>query len=698
MVLVALYVGMNDRARLDARLLRSVEVTHRELQTKVDLTIALLRGGLGLFEASVEVEPAEFRAYVAPLEIRVRYPSVLGLGYALRVEAGEEAVAAAHARMPGAAPLVVWPYLLPGENAVIVYLEPRDRGNEVAIGFNMAIEPGRREAMARARDQGREAATTLVTLVQEEGGAGKGFLIYLPHYEAGAPVETLAQRREALQGFIYAPVRVRELVDDTLHDDPDLAVQLYAGAPAEAAAKVYEVPSRAPWRNPVRRELHIAGQTWTLLYQFSGVQTAWWRSPAVPVLFTGVVFAGLLYRFQRLQLDARRRAERDAAALRQGEQRYRFLAEAMPQVVFTADATGRITYVNRPGELAVDESVQGRLGERLHPDDRDDMLRSWDEAVHTGRDWERAFRLDLGSGYRWHLGQAAAQRQCGVVDWVGTLTDIEIQKQAEATLLREAEELETRVAERTTELIRTNRELENFAAVASHDLQEPLRKIVAFGGRLSDALGPGIPPEAADSLSRMRASAARLNQLIADLLTFARISRAEVISTPVDLGLLARAVMADLVEGQPDVAQLDVRPLPRAYGDLGLLRQLLENLLSNAIKFRRPGEPARVTLDCEETGDEIAPSRREGYFRLLVIDDGIGFDPKYLDRIFHMFQRLHPRDRYEGTGIGLAICKRVVELHGGDITARGAPGQGACFVVTLPRVPPVPTPDPETSP
>lgn len=678
-LMAALYVGVSDRAEKDQRLLRIVETTHGTLETQVDLMIALLLGGLGLFEASREVEPQEFRAYVRPLGLRERYPSILGLGYARPIQPFEQEEVV--------------------DSAVITYLEPRDRGNQAAIGFRLASEPARREAMERARDEGREVASTLVTLLQEQGGAGRGFLIFLPHYRAGAPRSTVEERRAALVGFVYAPLRVRELFGGALLDNPDLAVRVYAGAHPRAAEMVYEVPSDLPWRAPFHRDLEIAGQTWTLMYQFRGARHSPWRSPALPGLLTGIVFVVMFYGFQRLQLDARRRAERDAESLRVGEQRYRFLAEAMPQTVFKADREGRVTYVNRPGEIAAGDGLGSALTLRVHPDDRDGVLASWADAVRTGADWQCSFRLDPGAGYRWRLGQAAAQRAGGhIVEWVGTLTDIDKQKQAEAGLHREAEKLEDRVAARTAELIRTNQELENFAAVASHDLQEPLRKIVAFGGRLSDALGPDIPPEAADSLERMRRSAQRLHQLIADLLAFARISRAEVRPSSVDLERLAHAVATDLLEGQPDPAHVEVGPIPLTCGDAGLLRQLLENLLSNALKFCRPGVPARVTLRSEDAGDEIAPERRGDYFRLLVEDEGIGFDPKYLDRIFQMFQRLHPSDRYEGTGIGLAICQRVVELHGGRITARVAQGHGACFVVTLPRVPAVPTPKGERPP
>ncbi|MDP2311428.1 MAG: CHASE domain-containing protein [Pseudomonadota bacterium] len=696
-LIAATIVGFYERARLDQHLLRRVESTHGALQEQVNVTIALLRGVLGLFEASQVVEPAEFRAYVVPLSIRERYPSVLGLGYAARTdpEHGPALVGRMHAW--GVEEFSIWPGVSEGENAVIVFLEPRDRGNETAIGFNMSTNAERRAAMGVARDEGRAAASGLVTLVQETEGNPKGLLIFLPHFRAGPVPRTVEERREALAGYVYAPLRVRELFEGPLRSSPDLAVRVYVGPDPVASALQLEVPPDQAWSTPVRRSLDIAGQTWTILYE-PKEPDPWWLSPALPVLLTGLLFAGLLYRYQSLQLDARLRAERDAAALREEEQRYRFLADVMPQLVFTADRDGRVIYVNRRwGRTPLPGPLDAVLGDAVHPADRASIAASWAAATRSGHDWQAEVRLNRGGQQRWHLGQAVAQKRDGaVVEWVGTLTDIEAQKEAEAALQREAVELEARVAERTAELSRSNRELENFAAIASHDLQEPLRKIVAFGDRLADELGPNLGESAADSLARMRRSAQRLQQLIGDLLAFARISRAEVVPTPVDLRLLAEAVVADLRApgGQP--LDVEFRSLPIACGDPGLLRQLVENLLSNAIKFHRPDVSAHVVISAEDAGEEIDEERRSRFFRLLVEDEGIGFDPKYLDRIFQMFQRLHPRDRYEGTGIGLAICQRVAELHGGAITARVGTVRGACFVVTLPRAHTGPTKERET--
>lgn len=691
-------VDRYDHEQEEQRLLRRVELTHQVLQERVDLTVALLRGLLGLFEASQLVEPHEFRAYVEPLGIRERYPSILGLGYMAYVRPGGDAALVERIRSAGES-FQVWPVPTSDIAVVVLYLEPRDHGNQKALGFDVWSEPTRRSALARARDTGETVATANLTLVQEEAGGGNGFLLFMPHYDSPTPLHTVAARRERIAGFVYAPVRVREFVQSALTRSLDLAVRVYSGPDTTASKLLYEMPSERAWDASLQRAIQIGGLTWTVLYQFREGPHPWWRSPAVPVLLSGMVFAGLLYRFQVVQVDARLRAQRHTEALRRGEQRYRFLAEAMPQVVFTADRAGFITYVNRPScGLVAHESLVAGLTPRMDADAGKAVAESWEAAVRSGRDWHKTFVLEQQGQRRWHLGRAVAQRRGGViVEWVGTMTDIEDQKQAEAALQREATELEARVAERTAELVRANRELENYAAVASHDLQEPLRKIVAFGDRLAESLGPDVNPASADSLARMRRSAQRLQRLIGDLLTFARISSTEVSARPVDLGRLTRAVASDLLEGRPETARIEVRTLPLARGDLGLLRQLLENLLSNAIKFSRPNTSAHVVVHAEDAGEEIAADRRAGFFRLLVEDEGIGFDPKYVDRIFQVFQRLHPLDRYEGTGIGLAICQRVAELHGGSITARRSPGNGACFVVTLPRATADPNPNREAA-
>ncbi|HVB23316.1 MAG TPA: ATP-binding protein [Ktedonobacteraceae bacterium] len=255
--------------------------------------------------------------------------------------------------------------------------------------------------------------------------------------------------------------------------------------------------------------------------------------------------------------------------------------------------------------------------------------------------------------------------------------------------------LEVLVAERTealtktseslrqsnAELQRSNQELQDFAYVASHDLQEPLRKIQAFGNLLEDEYGT-VLDEGKTYLDRMRNAASRMQVLINDLLTFSRVTTKALPFAQINLTMIAKEVVIDLealvkvTEGTVETAEL-----PLIEADPLQMRQLLQNLIGNALKFHRSGVPPHVRVSAAVRVD---PQTGEEQCLLAVEDNGIGFDEKYLDRIFIVFQRLHGRGEYEGTGIGLAVVRKIVERHRGTITAHSTVGNGSTFLVTLP--------------
>jgi PAS domain S-box-containing protein len=250
------------------------------------------------------------------------------------------------------------------------------------------------------------------------------------------------------------------------------------------------------------------------------------------------------------------------------------------------------------------------------------------------------------------------------------------------------EELETRVQERTAKLKetninleRSNQELQDFAYVASHDLQEPLRKIQAFGTILeeeyAETLGDGN-----DYLSRMRSAAARMSTLIEDLLAFSRVTTHAKIPKEIDLQKTVSEVVEDLeARIRDNDGEVVVGKLPVLSADPTQMRQLFQNIIGNALKFHRPDVPPRVSVSAKLKKSTL---HREGEYEITIADNGVGFDEKYLDRIFAVFQRLHSRESYEGTGIGLAVCRKIVERHGGTITARSTLGEGSTFIITLP--------------
>jgi len=252
---------------------------------------------------------------------------------------------------------------------------------------------------------------------------------------------------------------------------------------------------------------------------------------------------------------------------------------------------------------------------------------------------------------------------------------------------RMTELLEERVRERTAELAsanlslkQSNRELEQFASVASHDLQEPLRKIEAFGDRLK-LTRDSLNDQSRDYLDRILSSASRMRTLINDLLMFSRVATRAQPFKKVDLGQIGREVVSDL-EGriQQVDGKVEMGELPQLEADPTQVRQLLQNLIGNGLKFHRPGVKPVVRIGARLLDEAGQPPRLE----IIVSDNGIGFEEQYLDRIFEVFQRLHGRNEFEGTGIGLAICRKIVERHGGTITARSQVGEGSTFIVTLP--------------
>jgi signal transduction histidine kinase len=235
----------------------------------------------------------------------------------------------------------------------------------------------------------------------------------------------------------------------------------------------------------------------------------------------------------------------------------------------------------------------------------------------------------------------------------------------------------------------SNRELESFAHVASHDLQEPLRKIIAFGDRLESKYTHVIDNQGRDYLQRMQNASKRMQTLISSLLNFSRVTTKAQPFIPVDLDRVVREVVTDLEVGiEKTEGHVEVGNLMSIEADPLQMRQLLQNLIGNALKFSKKNTPLVVKINGEmvaRNGDDAYVSAPEGYFYQLTIEDnGIGFDQKYADTIFDIFQRLHGRLEYEGSGIGLSICRRIVDRHHGKIIAKSSPDKGASFIITLP--------------
>ncbi len=347
-------------------------------------------------------------------------------------------------------------------------------------------------------------------------------------------------------------------------------------------------------------------------------------------------------------------------------------------IVAITDRTGTIIHVNDKFCQISQYSREELLGQNHRIINSDYHSPEFFEAlwktISSGQIWEGEIRNSAKNGsIYWvnttivpFLDDAGKPYQ-----YVSIRYEITQRKLAEEQLRIYADKLET-----------SNRELQDFASIAAHDLQEPLRKIQAFGDRLSTRHRNDLPVEAQDFLDRMLSSAKRMRKLIDDLLTYSRVTTQAKPFESISLNQVVQDVLSDLeIRIEQTQSKIEVSNLPVLDADPSQMRQLVQNLVANAIKFHQKNSTPVVKISATHT-----PPKRgsDGYCILSISDNGIGFEEKYLDRIFTIFQRLHGRHEYEGTGVGLAVCRRIAERHGGSITAKSQPGVGTEFLVTLP--------------
>lgn len=396
--------------------------------------------------------------------------------------------------------------------------------------------------------------------------------------------------------------------------------------------------------------------------------------------------------------------------LKASEQHYKLVTNSLPLMIFTANQMGQLLYANEWVTEFTGRSIQSlnqsKWSDIIHPDDYGAFWQLWTEQAVQHKPFQYEFRLKekATQTYVWHLFSVQpVTNDLGKVNaWTGFMVNIDAQKivgqtlQEKEELSRAKEELEQsqRKLETTIkELNLSNAKLSQFAYIASHDLQEPLRKIQQFG----DLVKTRSTTLASDDLlylDRMQSAAARMSILIKDLLTYSRLSTRQEEPIEISLTQVIHTALDNLsVSVEESMAEITVEDLPVVEADVAQLTQLFQNLLSNSLKFRQKDTNPKIrvsayTVQFTDLPVSIKPTRPSAVYTCISIaDNGIGFDEKYLDRIFQVFQRLHGKNEFAGTGVGLAICEKVAQNHGGAITATSQPGQGAIFKLYLPLLP-----------
>lgn len=460
--------------------------------------------------------------------------------------------------------------------------------------------------------------------------------------------------------------------------------------------------------NLVLLVLSVLGASVTLVYVFSNFDnflilflTLICITIYFLILLTVVFRSGNLNKTTRL-LDVERdkqRVEIDYLnhELKLSKHSENLMFDFLPQLVWKAESNGTANYYNLRWDDFIGDEFRKAEGEKwiafVHPDDVEATQNTWDQCVASGEKYQTKYRLRRHDGtYKWFLarGIPVKDENGAIIQWFGTCTDIEEQ-------ISKSQDLEMHVNQRTQELKllnerlqKSNKDLEQFAYVASHDLQEPLRKIQAFTERLLKKYRSLMPEQGQEYMDRMQKASKRMQNLINDLLIYSRVSTKQVAYTPVDLNNLMMNVIDDLeVAIKESRASIQIEQLPSIKGNEAQLSQLFQNLIKNSIKFSKDNEDPNIHIYVDqqpEKDEQLAHYHKyDGKYTVIhVKDNGIGFDTQYINKIFNIFQRLHGRNEYEGTGIGLAVCRRVVENHGGRITADSQFGLGSVFKIILP--------------
>lgn len=693
----------------------------------------------GLFYADTFVSREEFRAYVESMNLAKEYPGSHGVGYAVRIRPGKSDELVGYVRNSGLPGFKVWPIVGDVERFPILYIEPLDPTNQRALGYDMASEPARRAAMERARDLGEAVATGMIRLVQEGDAPNPqpGFNIYVPVYGTRLLPPTVEARRRELRGFIYSPFRANELFNAIFGyegdstgllfaifdgDEPRPERLLYANHTDVAGAR-----ARGSYHDTTR--IDAVGHPWTLETVLPPVMLpARTRYLPFAVLAFGsllsiVLFFTLrliqanaeklrkndellreenritetLYRIGRLlasELDLQRLVQALTDATTEltgarfgaffynvnqgGEKLMLFTLSGAPVEAFSKFPLPRRTALFGPtfdgeGILRIDDVTKDpRFGRNppYHGMPKGHLpVRSYLAVPVVSRSGEVLGGLFFGHSEAGVFPARLERVMSGIASQAAVAMD-------NARLYAEAQRAIQRKEESLAELARSNAELEQFAYVASHDLKEPLRMVSSFVQLLERRYRDKLDEQAREFIGFAVEGTARMHTLIHDLLEYSSVRTKGVpfrrTSAEAVLSATLKNLQAAIFESGAEITHGE---LPEILVDPTQATQLFQNVIGNAIKYRR--ERPRVHVDARREGDQWVFS---------VKDNGIGIPAEYFERIFVIFQRLHGRDEYSGTGIGLAVCKRIVERHGGRMWVESTPGKGSTFFFTLPSV------------
>ncbi|NGZ29384.1 MAG: response regulator, partial [Magnetococcales bacterium] len=662
----------------------------------------VLRGGVGLFNASGLVTRQDWHNYVTTLQLDTFWPGIQGMGFSLMFSPEEKLPLVRKIREEGFVTFAVRP---PGERPVysaIIYLEPFKGRNLRAFGFDMFSEEVRRSAMEQARDSGLPSLSGRVTLVQETNKDVQfGFLMYLPVYKHGMPTATVQERRLALQGFVYSPFRIRDLMRGILgHGVPDLDFSIHDGTEHHDSGLLYSTIDKEASSLPHRPRytvsslMDLPGRTWLVSFDSrASFEKEMESQQSLIVAFVGMTVDLLLF-FIVLSLSGEKervekRAQSMAAQLNKAQSRYQIMVENVKDVIFQTDAKGQWTFLNPAWQEISGHEVATTLGKKwlsfIHTSEHPRALNHFQQLMGGERDTFRdEFIAVHQSGKNvwleiyatWQTGEDGS-----IQGMAGTLRDVSIRKEMEEAMVAARQAAET-----------ANRAKSEFLANMSHELRTPLNSLLILSQLLNKA--KNLTQEQRDSSRVIYESGMDLLNLINQVLDLSKIEagRMDILPEVVNLSRFM-AEMEEQFRPLTDNKGLTftlslATDLPAAFiTDGAKVEQVLRNLLANAIKFTEKGEVAVHLF--RPLGNCPLPLSRQHVIAFAVTDSGIGIPSSQLEQVFETFHQVDGATsrKFGGTGLGLAISRKFAHLLQGDIQVTSQLGVGSTFTLFLPELP-----------
>lgn len=657
----------NQKKLFDARAL-SVQ---NMIRARMEEYLQGLKAVRGIYYILDTLRRDQFHKYVQSIGFSNDLPGMEGIGYAPLLKSGELEGFLSNIHQEGFYNYSVFPAGNRSRYAPIKFLEPLSERNLKALGFDMFSEKNRRDAMLKAIYYNDASLSRSVILKQEHKvDPQNGFLLYLPIFNTS---------KGTVEGFVYTPFRPRELIANFLGNRyNDLYIEIYDGTeltPNNLLFSNHDKDQESSFSST--RLFNLFRTTWIIkAFSTPAFGSEIDKRQLYWIYTTGIIcsvfFFTIAYSISNTKRKALQIARDMTRALRENQEHLAAVADTAQEAIITANAEGLIVYFNKSAASIFGRSRADVLGKKIQLlmperyrnahekgmerfiDTRDPKIIGRTVELHGLHPEKGEFPIELSlSG--WESTQG--------VFFTAMIRDITERKKTENELIA-----------KTVDLERSNKELENFAAITSHDLQEPLRTIASFLQLLELRYHEALDEKARTYIDTAIAASVRMKNLINSLLEYSTIDKARHELLPVQLNNILTEVLSNLEDIiREKQAKIEVRSvLPTLRGNHAQLLQLFQNLIGNALKFVQT-LPVRIEIDCKEGENE---------YLFSVKDNGIGIADTYKEKIFKIFQRLH-KEQFAGTGIGLALCKKIVENMDGRIWVESTPGQGSTFFFTV---------------